>query len=66
LVTVEGNLMNFGGESVSVVAERIFDLTEDLLGWRVGERLGHFADPLFQERLEPLHELLDAGFTVFG
>jgi hypothetical protein len=39
LVTVEGNLVDLGGESVGLVAERVLDLTEDLLGWRVGEGL---------------------------
>ena len=57
--------MNFGGESVGVVAERVLDLAEDLFGWHVGEGLGHFACPLFEERLEPLHELSDAGLAVF-
>ena len=58
--------MNFGGESVSVVAECVLDLAEDLFVWRVGESLSHFACPLFQERLEAFHELTDAGLAVFG
>ena len=58
--------MNFGGESVGVVAERVFDLAEDLFGWRVGECLGHLACALFEERLEALHELPDAGLAVVG
>ena len=45
--------MNFGGESVGVVAECVFDLAEDLFGWRVGEGLGHFACPSLQHGLEP-------------
>lgn len=57
--------MNFGGESVGVVAEGVFDSTEDLFGWRVGESLGHLAYALFQEWLEPLRELPDAGLAVF-
>jgi hypothetical protein len=66
LVTVEGDLMNVGSESVGVVAQRVFDRAEDLFGWRVGERLGHLACPLFQERLETVHQVPDAGLTVFG
>jgi hypothetical protein len=58
--------MNVGGESVGAVAERVFDRAKDLFGWRVGERLGHLACPLFQERLETVHALSDAGLTAFG
>ena len=58
--------MNFGSESVGVIAERVLDRAEDLFGWRVGESLGHLTCPLFQERLEPLHELPDAGLAVVG
>lgn len=65
MVTVEGNLMNFGGEAVGVVAKRVLDLAEDLFGWRVGEGFRHFAGPLFEERLEAFHELADAGLAVF-
>jgi hypothetical protein len=65
LVAVEGDLMNFGGESVGVVAECVFDRAEDLFGWCVGERFGHLACPLFQDRLEVFQEVLDAGRTVF-
>lgn len=65
MVAVEGDLMNFGGESVGVVAERVLDRAEDLFGWHVGEGLGHLTCPSFQERLEPLHELPDAGLAVF-
>ena len=57
--------MNFGGESVGVVAECVFDLAEDLFGGRVGECLGHLACVLFEERLEAFHEFADAGFAVF-
>jgi hypothetical protein len=65
LVTVEGNLMNFSGESVCVLTQRVLDLAEYLFGWRVGEGLRHPADSLFQERLEAFHELLGAGLAVF-
>jgi len=65
LVAVEGDLMNFGGESVGVVAERVLDRPEDLFGWRIGERLGHLACALFEERLEAFREFADAGFAVF-
>ena len=65
MVAIEGNLVNFGGESVCVVAESVFDLAEDLFGWRVGECLGHLAGPLLEERLEAFHELADAGLAVF-
>ena len=58
--------MSFGGESVGVVAERVFDRAEDLFGWCVGEGLGHFACPAFQHRLESFQEVLDAGFTADG
>ena len=57
--------MSFGGESVGLVAERVLDRAEDLFGWRVGEGLGHLACALFQELLEPLHEVLDPGLAVF-
>ena len=66
MVTVEGDLMNVGGESVGAVPERIFDRAKDLFGWRVGEHLSHLACPLFQERLETLHKFSNAGLTVFG
>jgi hypothetical protein len=65
LVAIEGDLMNVGGESVSVVAECVFDLAEDLFGWRVGEGLGHLACPLFEKRLEAFHELADASLALF-
>lgn len=65
MVAVEGNLMNFGGESVSVIAECVLDLAEDLFGWRVGECLGHLACMLFEERLEAFHELANADLAVF-
>ncbi len=58
--------MNVGGESVSVVAQCVLDLAEDLFGWRVGESFGHLADALFEERLKAFHELADAGLTVWG
>jgi hypothetical protein len=66
LVAVEGDLVDLGGEPVGVVAERVLDGTEDLLGWCVGEGLGHLPRPLFQERAESIQELLDAGLTVLG
>lgn len=56
--------MNIGGESVGVVSECVFDRPEDLVGWRVGECLGHLACALFGERLEPFPEAADAGFAV--
>lgn len=65
MVAVEGDLVNVGGESVGVVAERVFDLAEDLFGWRVGERLGHPACAPFEERLEALHELANADLAAF-
>jgi hypothetical protein len=65
LVAVEGDLMNFGGESVGVVAEGVLDLAEDPLGRRVGERLDHLARPLLEERSEAIHESADAGLAVF-
>ena len=65
MVAVEGDLMSFGGESVSVVTQCVLDLAEDLFGWRVGENFGHFTRPLFEERLEALHESADAGLAVF-
>ena len=58
--------MNFGGESVGVVAECVLDLAEDLFGWRVGECLDHLACALFEERLEAFQEFADAGFAVRG
>jgi hypothetical protein len=64
LVAVEGDLMNFGGESVGVVAECVLDLAEDLFGRRVGECLGHLARALFEERLEAFHELANADLAV--
>jgi hypothetical protein len=64
LVAVEGDLVNFGSESVGVVPQGVLDLTEDLFGWRVGEYLGHPACPLLQERAEAVHQLPDAGLTV--
>lgn len=57
--------MNVGGESVGVVAERVFDRAEDLFGWCVGEGLGHLACASFEERLEALHELADADLAAF-
>lgn len=57
--------MNFSGESVSVVPQRVLDLAEYLFGGRVGEGLSHLAYSLFQEWLETLHELPDAGLAVF-
>jgi hypothetical protein len=64
LVTVEGDLMDFGGEPVGVVPQCVLDLAEDLVGRRVGESLGHPACPLLQERLKAFHELPDAGLAV--
>jgi hypothetical protein len=66
LVAVEGDLMDFGGESVGVVAEGVLDGTEDLVGGRVGEGLGHLACPLVQERAESIHQLPDPGLAVFS
>ncbi len=56
--------MNFVGESVGVVTQRVLNLAEYLFGWRVGESLGHLAYPLFQEWLETFHQLPDAGLAV--
>ena len=64
MVAVEGNLMNFRGESVGVVAECVFDPAEELFGRRVGECLGHRACALFEERLKAFQELADACLTV--
>lgn len=58
--------MNFGGESVGVVTQRVLDVAEDLFGRHVGEGLGHLACSLFQEWLETFHELPDAGLAVRG
>lgn len=58
--------MDFGGESVGMVAECVLDHAEDSFGGRVGERFGHLACALFEERLEALHEFTDAGFAVRG
>jgi len=66
LVAVEGDLMDVGGESVGVVAECVLDRAEDLFGWRVGERFGHLACALLEERLEACHEFADAGFAGAG
>jgi hypothetical protein len=66
LVAVEGDLVDLGGQSVGVVAEGVLDLAEDVLGWRVGERLGHLARPSLQERTESIQESLDASFAVVG
>ena len=57
--------MNVGGESVGVVAERVFDRAEDLFGWRVGQCLGHPACALFEERLKASHDLANADLAVF-
>lgn len=58
--------MNFGGESVGVVTQGVFDLPEDPFGWRVRESLGHFAGSLFQERTQAIQQLLDTSFAVAG